>query len=46
MYNEGRFSMLAHSDPERAQGLLAQAKQDVDERWRLYRHLANGKDGR
>ncbi len=49
MYNEGRFSMLAHSDPERARALLADAEGDVARRWRLYEFLAtmpggNGKE--
>ncbi|MBK5289638.1 MAG: pyruvate:ferredoxin (flavodoxin) oxidoreductase [Acidimicrobiia bacterium] len=37
---EGRFSMLARSDPARASELLTLAQADVDERWRLYRQLA------
>jgi len=39
-FNETRFAMLAHSDPERAKKLLALAQQDVDARWKLYERLA------
>jgi pyruvate-ferredoxin/flavodoxin oxidoreductase len=37
---EGRFAMLARSDPERAAQLLAMAQADVDERIRYYEQLA------
>ncbi len=37
---EGRFAMLARSDPERAEHLFALAQADVDERWRYYEQLA------
>jgi pyruvate-ferredoxin/flavodoxin oxidoreductase len=37
---EGRFAMLAHTDPERAEALISQAQKDVDERWRHYEQLA------
>jgi pyruvate-ferredoxin/flavodoxin oxidoreductase len=37
---EGRFAMLARSDPERARRLLEAAQEDVDERWRYYEQLA------
>ena len=37
---EGRFAMLARSDPERADALMAAAQADVDERWRYYEQLA------
>jgi pyruvate-ferredoxin/flavodoxin oxidoreductase len=37
---EGRYAMLARSDPERARELLTAAQADVDERWRLYEQLA------
>ncbi|MEX2621016.1 MAG: pyruvate:ferredoxin (flavodoxin) oxidoreductase [Egibacteraceae bacterium] len=37
--SEGRFAMLARSDPERAARLLALAQADVDERWRYYEQL-------
>jgi pyruvate-ferredoxin/flavodoxin oxidoreductase len=39
-YNETRYTMLAHSDPEEAARLLALAEADVAARWRLYQHLA------
>ena len=39
-YNETRYAMLAHADPEKAKALLALAQGDVNERWRLYSHLA------
>jgi pyruvate-ferredoxin/flavodoxin oxidoreductase len=38
--SEGRFAMLARSDPERAEALLELAQADVDERWRYYEQLA------
>ncbi|MET0664094.1 MAG: pyruvate:ferredoxin (flavodoxin) oxidoreductase, partial [Acidimicrobiales bacterium] len=37
---EGRFAMLARSDPERADQLFSLAQADVDERWRYYEQLA------
>jgi pyruvate-ferredoxin/flavodoxin oxidoreductase len=37
---EGRFAMLARSDPDASRSLLALAQADVDERWRLYQQLA------
>jgi pyruvate-ferredoxin/flavodoxin oxidoreductase len=37
---EGRFAMLARSDPERAEVLFAEAQADIDERWRYYEQLA------
>ncbi len=37
---EARFAVLANSDPERFEHLLALAQSDVTERWRLYRQLA------
>jgi pyruvate-ferredoxin/flavodoxin oxidoreductase len=37
---EGRFAILARSQPERAAELMALAQIDVDERWRYYRQLA------
>jgi len=39
-YNETRYTMLAHSDPERARQMLAQAQEDVLARWRLYEQWA------
>jgi pyruvate-ferredoxin/flavodoxin oxidoreductase len=37
---EGRFAVLARTDPEAAGHLGALAQADVDERWRLYEQLA------
>jgi pyruvate-ferredoxin/flavodoxin oxidoreductase len=39
-YNETRYTMLAHSDPEAAKRLLDEAQEDVRARWRLYEHWA------
>jgi pyruvate-ferredoxin/flavodoxin oxidoreductase len=39
-YNETRYTMLAHSDPEAARRLLDLAQHDVVTRWRYYEHLA------
>jgi pyruvate-ferredoxin/flavodoxin oxidoreductase len=40
MYNETRFTMLAHSDPQAAKALLQTAQEEVNARWRLYEHWA------
>ena len=40
IYNETRYTMLAHSDPEAAKRLLKQAQEDVMARWRLHAHWA------
>jgi pyruvate-ferredoxin/flavodoxin oxidoreductase len=40
IYNEARYTMLAHSDPESAKRLLDRAQQRVIDRRRLYEHLA------
>jgi pyruvate-ferredoxin/flavodoxin oxidoreductase len=39
-YNEARYTMLAHSDPEAAARLLDEAQADVRTRWALYEHWA------
>ncbi|HJV54994.1 MAG TPA: 4Fe-4S dicluster domain-containing protein, partial [Methylomirabilota bacterium] len=39
-YNETRYTMLAHSDPEAARRRLAEAQEDVLARWRLYEQWA------
>jgi pyruvate-ferredoxin/flavodoxin oxidoreductase len=39
-YNETRYTMLAHSQPETARTLLAEAQRDVRERWRIYERWA------
>jgi pyruvate-ferredoxin/flavodoxin oxidoreductase len=40
MYNETRYTMLTHSDPEGAKALLILAQQDVNDRWKLYERMA------
>jgi pyruvate-ferredoxin/flavodoxin oxidoreductase len=40
IYNETRYTMLAHSRPQEAKRLLALAQADVRRRWRLYEHWA------
>lgn len=45
IYNEARYTMLAHSDPETARRLLQEAQRDVKERWKWYEHLAAKLDG-
>jgi pyruvate-ferredoxin/flavodoxin oxidoreductase len=40
IYNEGRYTMLAQSDPEAAALLLTEAQKDVQLRWKLYEHWA------
>ncbi|HTI56265.1 MAG TPA: thiamine pyrophosphate-dependent enzyme, partial [Verrucomicrobiae bacterium] len=48
-YNETRYTMLAHSDPEGARRLLERAQEDALARWRLYERwaavLAGGQAG-
>jgi pyruvate-ferredoxin/flavodoxin oxidoreductase len=39
-YNETRYTMLAHSNPERARRLLAEAQAELMRRWRLYEQWA------
>ena len=39
--SEARFSMLARSNPDRSRELVDLAQQDVDNRWRYYRQLAD-----
>jgi pyruvate-ferredoxin/flavodoxin oxidoreductase len=41
VYNETRYTMLAHTDPESARKLLEEAQADVNERWRLYQNWAS-----
>jgi len=40
IYNETRYTMLTHSDPEAAKHLLQEAQEDVRSRWRLYENWA------
>jgi pyruvate-ferredoxin/flavodoxin oxidoreductase len=37
---EARYAMLARTDPERSDDLLALAQAAVDERWHFYEQLA------
>ena len=41
IYNEARYTMLVNSDPEEAKKLLHQAQDNVNERWKLYQHMAS-----
>jgi pyruvate-ferredoxin/flavodoxin oxidoreductase len=40
-YNEIRYKMLSFAHPEEAARLLDLAQQDVDQRWRLYKSMAD-----
>ena len=40
IYNETRYTMLAHSHPAAAKELLALAEEDVRNRWHLYENWA------
>jgi pyruvate-ferredoxin/flavodoxin oxidoreductase len=40
IYNETRYTMLTHSDPDAAKRLLKLAEEDVHNRWRDYQNLA------
>ena len=40
IYNETRYSMLKHSQPEAAKHLFELAQEDVRRRWRQYEYLA------
>jgi pyruvate-ferredoxin/flavodoxin oxidoreductase len=40
IYNETRFTMLTHSNPEEARKLLVEAQEDVQKRWKLYEQMA------
>jgi pyruvate-ferredoxin/flavodoxin oxidoreductase len=40
IYNETRYTMLVHSDPEAASHLLKEAQEDVRARWQMYEHMA------
>ena len=37
---EGRFAMLARSDPERARHLFELAQADIDDQWHYYEQMA------
>ena len=40
IYNETRYSMLKHSQPEAAKALFEGAQESVNRRWKLYEYLA------
>jgi pyruvate-ferredoxin/flavodoxin oxidoreductase len=40
IYNETRYTMLVNSNPEEAKKLLHEAQENVNERWKLYQHMA------
>jgi pyruvate-ferredoxin/flavodoxin oxidoreductase len=40
IYNETRYTMLVHSDPQHAAELLKEAQQDVKARWKTYAYMA------
>ena len=40
IYNETRYTMLVNSNPEEAKKLLAAAQENVNDRWKLYAHMA------
>jgi pyruvate-ferredoxin/flavodoxin oxidoreductase len=40
IYNETRYTMLVNSNPEEAKKLLAAAQENVNDRWKLYQHMA------
>jgi pyruvate-ferredoxin/flavodoxin oxidoreductase len=47
LYNETRYTMLRQADPEEAKKLLAEARQDVASRWKMYETWASmGADGK
>jgi len=41
IYNETRYTMLVNSNPEEAKKLLVAAQENVNDRWKLYQHMAN-----
>jgi pyruvate-ferredoxin/flavodoxin oxidoreductase len=41
IYNETRYTMLVHSQPETAKRLLAEAQADAMNRWRIYEQMAS-----
>ncbi len=38
---EGRFAMLARSNPQVAERLFTEAQQDIDDRWHLYQQMVD-----
>jgi pyruvate-ferredoxin/flavodoxin oxidoreductase len=45
-YNEIRYKTLCDTNPEGARAQLARAKEDIDQRWRTYKTLADRWPGR
>ena len=41
IYNENRYKMLTRNMPEEAKKLLKEAQEGVNERWKMYQHLAS-----
>ncbi len=41
IYNETRYTMLVNSNPEEAKKLLVAAQDNVNDRWKLYQHMAS-----
>jgi len=39
-YKETRFKMLTQADPEGAKALAVQAQEDINSRWKMFKHLA------
>ncbi len=37
--SEARFAMLGRANPDRAEELMSQAQQDIDDRWHLYEQM-------
>jgi pyruvate-ferredoxin/flavodoxin oxidoreductase len=40
-YNEIRYKMLSYTNPDEARRLLRLAQEDIDQRWRVYRSMAD-----
>jgi pyruvate-ferredoxin/flavodoxin oxidoreductase len=40
-YNEIRYKMLSYTHPDEARRLLRLAQEDIDQRWRVYRSMAD-----
>lgn len=41
IYNETRYSLLRHSNPDEAERLLSKAKEELTRRWNWYQHQAS-----
>ena len=41
IYNETRYTMLVNSNPDEARELLKAAQENVNDRWKLYQHMAS-----